>query len=523
MSKADYWATAPMNRSQSVLFSPTLDDSITEDHPVRVLDEVLGAMDWRRWEAHYPFRQGQPPIHPRKLASAILYGWTVGVKSGRQLEYAAGNNLDFIWLLEGLRPDHSTFCKFRSRFKEELKDLFKATVRYAMGLGLVKLNQVAFDGTQVKANSSRYRTWKAEEVERVIASLDRQIDEMLQEADALDIKDHASLGDSANDLPDDLKDCKRRRAKLQEISETLKQMDQEKRRQGSKAQSQVPKTDTDSRVLMNKDGGYAPNYTPINGVDGASGVIVHAEVIQGNAEYERTLLAVDEIEEACGQRPEEVLADSAFATGPNLKGMEEREIDFYSPLKSNVPQEGNPAKRDDPTQPVKESEFDQLPYRDKKKTQIDKSAFIYVHAEDTYYCPMGKAMPRTKSKGDYRYGQHVRTWIYRCDACCDCPLRSRCVSPKGKLRTITRDEYEPYRERLGEKMANGENQEKYNRRIWIAETPFAVLKRVLGLRQFLTRGLSNVDHEWCWACTAFNLKKIVARTIELRAYATASD
>ena len=465
------------------------------------------------------------PVSPRSTSDSPTetgFGHFVWVDRGReiraQLEYAARNNLDFIWLLEGLKPDHSTFCNFRSRFKEELKELFKATVRYAMGLGLVKLNQVAFDGTQVKANSSRHRTWKSEDVQRALDSLDQQIDEMLRDAEALDAKDQASLGDSPTDLPDDLKDRKRRRAKLKEISETLKQMDEEKRKQGSKSRSQVPKTDTDSRVLLNKNGGYAPNYTPINGVDEASGLIVHAEVIQGNAEYERTLPALDEIEQAYGQRPDEVLADSAFATGPNLKGMEEREIDFYSPVKSNVPQEGNPAKRDDPTQPVNECQFDELPYRDKKRTQIDKSAFVYIKAEDTYYCPMGAAMPRTKSKGSYRGGKYVRTWVYRCGACHDCPLHSRCVSPKSKFRTITRDEYEPYRERVAEKMANDEIQKKYNKRIWIAETPFAVLKRVFELRQFLTRGLKNVDHEWRWACTAFNLKKIVAWTIELRTY-----
>ena len=70
---------------------------------------------------------------------------------------------------------------------------------------------------------------------------------------------------------------------------------------------------------------------------------------------------------------------------------------------------------------------------------------------------------------------------------------------------------------MAAKMATDEGQEKYNQRTWIAETPFAILKSILGVRQFLTRGLENVDNEWRWACTAFNLKKIINEVVRLRA------
>ena len=61
-----------------------------------------------------------------------------------------------MWLVEGRTIDHSTFCDFRTKFKRELKDLFRQIGRVAMHVGLVRLNQVAFDGTRVKANSSRH-------------------------------------------------------------------------------------------------------------------------------------------------------------------------------------------------------------------------------------------------------------------------------------------------------------------------------------------------------------------------------
>lgn len=520
MAKLDYWATPPLSRQQSVLFSPTLDENVSEDHPVRILDEVLSSLEWASWESHYPFRVGQPPIHPRRLAAAILYGWTVGIKSGRQLEYASNNNLDFIWLLEGLKPDHSTFCKFRAKFQQELKDLFKQVVRYAMTLGMVQLNQVAFDGTQVRANASRCRCWTTESIEKVLQSLDQRVEQMLQEAETADAQDRALLGDASTELPEELKSVQKRREKLRAVSETLQELDQAKRKEGRKAKSFVPKTDTDARILPNKTGGYAANFTPVNVVDSEYGIVVHTEVIRGNCEFVGTLDAIDWIEEMYGKYPEEALADTAFATGPNLKGMEQRDVEFYSPVKSKIPQDGNPARREDPTTPVPQHEWDALPYRGRKNKLLDKTAFVYVESEDTYYCPMGRPLTREKSQANQRYGQTVQAWLYRCHDCQDCPLRSHCVQPNSKSRTISRDEYEPYRERVAAKMTAEANRKKYNKRSWIAETPFAHLKASLGLRQFLTRGIANVDSEWRWACTAFNLKKIIHQILYLRALAT---
>ena len=79
----DYWDKAPMDRKQALLFCPTLDAMIPEDHPVRVFDEILSGLDWKPWKAHYPHRKGRPPIPPQVLASLILYGMSVGVRSSR--------------------------------------------------------------------------------------------------------------------------------------------------------------------------------------------------------------------------------------------------------------------------------------------------------------------------------------------------------------------------------------------------------------------------------------------------------
>jgi len=78
-----YWSTAPMDRQQAVMFAPTLDACISEDHPVRLFLEVLDSRDWRPWEGGYDGRRGQPPIHPKVMAGVILYGLTQGIRSSR--------------------------------------------------------------------------------------------------------------------------------------------------------------------------------------------------------------------------------------------------------------------------------------------------------------------------------------------------------------------------------------------------------------------------------------------------------
>ena len=154
----DHWSAAPMDRNQVVLFAPTLEQSLADDHRVRLFAETLAALDFSEWERMYVRVIEQPPIHPRVLAGCILYGLTLGIRSSRRLEDAAANRLDFIWLLEGRVPDHATICKFRTAFGPQIKGLFRQVGRVAIEMGLVALNRVMLDGTHVRANNDRYAT-----------------------------------------------------------------------------------------------------------------------------------------------------------------------------------------------------------------------------------------------------------------------------------------------------------------------------------------------------------------------------
>jgi transposase len=507
------WARAPEPREQAVLFPRRLDDALPQDHVVRILDEILGQVDWNEWEALYNGRIGQPPIHPRVLSGVLLYGMWARLRSSRSLEEALRVRLDFRWLAEGRTIDHTTLSEFRRSHSAQLKSLFVQICQLARELGLLKLEELGYDGTRVRANNRRSGTRTPEELRRERAGLQRLFDESQKQADAEDARDEERFGlQNPQELPAELRDAKRRREKLDAALKSL----EESAAAGGTMPNRVPVTDRDSRVMPNKDGGHAPNYTPTATVDLDSGLVVAADVLNVINEDGEMIAACEEVRERFAlPSPPSMAADGLMATGANIAGCEERGIMFYSPVPLPDPTT-NPALRDDPAQPVAEADWDRLPthplkVRGQVCRQLDKTAFVYDEARDCYWCPRGQRLDYASTTSEARgRGRRVRR-RYHGDAksCSACPLRERCVMGKCKSREINREQYDAHRERHARHMAQPESQAKYARRRHAGERPFATIKHQFGLRRFLLRGLKAVADEWRWAVAAFNLHRMI--------------
>ena len=235
-------------------------------------------------------------------------------------------------------------------------------------------------------------------------------------------------------------------------------------------------------------------------------------------EHSTLVPSIDRIEENFDQRPEKILADGAYATGPNIEATEAQNVDFYTNLESSQAQPGNPALRDDPTEPVPDSECEKLP-RNPQTKKLDKSAFLYDEQADEYYCPQGRPLKYEQTKSNVNAaGQRVYYRVYRSVGCEGCPLASACRSEKAKrARSVSHDVHWKRREEMAAKMASEESKAIYRKRMHTAETPFGIIKQIMNLRQFLLRGMENVKTEWLWACTALNLAKLVREVARLRA------
>ena len=509
----DYWARAEIDRDQIALIPTTLSDRIPEDHTVRLFWELLSTYDWRPWEGRYCGCHGQPPIPPKIVAGVLLYGLTQGIRSSRRLEWACGHAVDFMWLAEGRVIDHSTFCEFRTTFRQELKDLFRHLGRLARVMGVIRLNCVAIDGTRVAANSSRHGTRTADSIEAELAKLDERFDAMLAEAEAVDQQESATLfGEDVTPVTSVSKElacAKTRQVKLKKALDKLKA-----RQASGSRQRAVAMSDPEAPILPNKGGGFAPNHTPVNAVDSANRFIVAETVVGDEGEAKALMPLLGETAVTHGQAPERALADSGFCTPGNLEALADHPTDAYlAPSCERLEGKNqtrsskrNAAHREDPRVPVPSDRHDALPRNE--HGCLSKEAFLYDSQADCYWCPMGRSLPFTRVEQEHRGGEFLERRVYGCSSCAGCPLRPSCTDRK-RNRRIRSNGKNPLREAMVEKVHSDAGREVYRQRQWVAEPPFGVIKNVMGVRQFLLRGLENVRAEWRWVCTAYNLRILV--------------
>lgn len=497
-------------REQLVLYAVSVDEAVSKDDPVRTLAALLADVDWTVWENAYA-GYGQPAIHPKYLAGAILLGLLYKVRSTRELERAARKNLDFIWLLEGFTPDHSTFALFQKRHAQSINDLSVHMARALVAKREKAVLQLIIDGTRLRANSAREGARSAKFIEAVIAELDRRLEQLKQEEQPFSqpdyLEDMAPAEDAQSQLAQldkQMVQLQTKRQKYQRALDIAHQRDaRAKEHNGEKAAPvRVPITDPQSQVSPNKDGGYAANYTPVAATEPQTGAIVFDDVLPGSDEAEAVMRSVDATTALIGQMPGDLLSDANFASGKVLEALDKAGIDAYMPTRSMSPPD-NPALRPDPTVPVAEQDRARLPRRGGK---FARTAFVYDPATDTYHCPMGHALT------PYKHGKDSRgsaCTYYQCRCCPDCPLASNCIKAKTQYRSITRDQYEGLREQAAQRLNTDAGKAIYKGRAPGIESVFGIVKRVFGIRCFRLRGLANVKVEWKWICTAYNVKKLL--------------
>lgn len=514
------WAKPKENRNQLVLFAEKLDDAVAADDPVRLLDAVLGRIDWSLWEARYVLTNGQPPIHPRVLAGVILYGLLKRVRTSRALEEALQYRLDFRWLAHGRSIDHSTLAAFRTSNVEAIGDLFVQVGLIAQQLGHLTLLRLGYDGTRLRASNRRTGTRTPEELREAKRQLTAEF-----EAHREALRQAQSREDESFDAAAAAYEQKKLSREITQLDAAVAEIERIER-EGKKVPDRLPITDPHSRIAPNKEGGFAPNYNPTVTVDAQSGLIAACDVIRGTDEQNHLHEAIDQVREdflgGDRERPIEVLADGLMATGENIARCEDKNVDLYTPAGP-----ANPAHRKDPRQPVAAEKIADLPLRGKcpkageaDKRTFDKSAFVFDAEADVFYCPMGKPLKRKSRRKDHT---GAARFLYRAakQDCSGCPLRSKCFTNRRNQygRRIECGVHERAKQTHMQRMRTSNARGKYAMRAAVTERPFAIIKRHFGVREFLVRGLEKVRCEWSWLCITHNLHRLL-RLGDCRARAT---
>src|SRR5271168_725943 len=193
---------------QEFLLPPSLQDWLPEDHLARFIADVVNELDLSAIYAEYERKDGRglSAYHPLLMTRLLLYGYCIGITSSRKIEKATYDNLAFRYLSADQHPDHDTLAAFRQEHLEALAGLFVQALRLCQKAGLVKLGNVAIDGTKMKANASTHRSVDYQKISEREQHWRSEVERLLNQAQQTDQEEDQRFGVSqpSDPLPDEL-------------------------------------------------------------------------------------------------------------------------------------------------------------------------------------------------------------------------------------------------------------------------------------------------------------------------------
>src|SRR6476619_4929154 len=176
------------DRAQSTLLPECLDDFIDESNPVRVIDAFVDALDLGElgFDGVIPEATGRPSYHPSLLLKLYIYGYLNRVQSSRRLEREAGRNVEVMWLLGRLVPDHKTIADFRKGNGAAIRKVCAQFIALCRAMGLLTQASVAIDGSKFKAVNNRDKNFTRAKMERRMAQIEESVARYLEQLDTAD-------------------------------------------------------------------------------------------------------------------------------------------------------------------------------------------------------------------------------------------------------------------------------------------------------------------------------------------------
>ena len=456
------------DQEQGMLFPPRVGEMVGEDHPARLVSEIVERLDLSSLEKKGEEKHsdgGRPGYDPRMMLKLLVYAYSIGMRSSRKIEALCKENVVFMWVSGWSEPDHSVIAEFRRENGEMFKEQMRNCLEIAREMGLKKIGEVLLvDGTKIRANASRHGTVGRERLEEERKRLEGEIAGAMREAEARDAEEEARGEGRDRELPEGLREKVERRERLERAIEAVKSQEAEGKN------GRVSATDPDARVMKMKDGGCQVAYNAQVGVETGAGLIVAAEVSQSSGDSESFVPVVSEAKEGIGEVLTKAVADSGYASGANVKGAEELGVETYIAEKGGE-REG------------------------KEGRGYGKERFEYDKERDEYRCPAGQVLSYERTTRERVWGREEREFrLYRCQACQGCGKKGACFKGAGN-RKIRRDEYDEYRERNRARCGSEEGEELRKLR-WLVERVLGITKGVRGLVNFLLRGLEGARTEW---------------------------
>ena len=432
---------------------------LPEGDLVFFLLDTVPQLELRRFYAAYEHdTRGAPPYDPAMMVCLLLYAYCVGVFSSRKIAQACERNLAFLAIVGQDRPDFRTISDFRKLHLEAFKDVFVQVVRLAAEAGLVKLGNIATDGTKIQGNASRHKAMSYGYMKKAVERLREDIETLVTQAYQQDEADDAALGSRRGDeLPAELARREDRLARIEAAMRRLEaqakaeaeaerqrraEVEAQRRRTGTPRRGKAPQpvqespddkaqsnlTDPELHIMRSTNKGWEYCGNAQASVDGACQIIVACDVTDATNDKQQAEPLAQATRATLSQAGIEGAKDEAGAVQP-----------IPATLDNGYDSEAAVAA-------LETLGFD--PY--------------IATGRQGHHAPQAEA-PEEPATAQERMAAKLRT-------------------PAGKAL--------------------------YTRRKVIVEPVFGQIKEARGFRRFLLRGLATIRGEWRLVCLTHNLLKI---------------
>jgi len=464
--------------SRFQLMMPTsIEDYVSKDNPVR----LIGAFVEKAVQIQPELltekgntKVGRSAYQFATLLKLYIYGYLNSISSSRKLEKETYRNMEVIWLLGNLQPDHKTISDFRKDNMEAIRKVSFSFRKFLVGEGFISGKQVVTDGTKVKAYASR-DTISMQGITRRMEQLETQLEKYLSQ-----LQDNDTVESVEEQLAELSTEFGVEPALLEKIAKLQGQVQElERQRQileKSGLESVAP-ADPEAKVMKSKDG-YYPAYNVQSVVDTRNHMIAQMDVTDQPNDYYSLEPNIKALEDQLCITPETVLADGGYANEDQIQSLENDGVHCVVPFQRQLP--------------------------DKKQVEAGIT-FTYDEKNDCYRCSQGKVLSLIAKNVIKRNKPYNK---YRSHECNECPLREACTKSKlGRIvyKRLDNEWLLNYKENL----KTEESKALIRKRKEFVEHPFGTIKYWMGQIPLLLRGKRKVQVEIDLYATCYNFRRLI--------------
>ncbi|MGV0998885.1 MAG: IS1182 family transposase [Fluviibacter sp.] len=455
------------SKSQITLLPPCLDDYISQDNPIRVVEVFIDGLDLvgLGFSGATPAITGRPSYHPAVLLKLYLYGYLNRIASSRSLERESGRNLELMWLCGRLSPDFKTIADFRKDNGLAIRQVCRQFTQLCRQLNLFTDAMVAIDGSKFKAVNAHDQNFTQGKLAKRIKEVEESIEKYLIAMDTADRYPSQIAQPRAERLAEKIATLKKQMAGLQAMKAEL----------DASPSGQISRTDPDARAMATSNSRGMVGYNVQTAVDTTHHLIVAHAVTNTGSDRRQLARMAKEAKDTMQAENLQAIADRGYFNGDEILACHEHGITPYvsKPHTSSAKSDG----------------------------RFDKEDFIYDTTTNIYQCPAGSTLIHRFSRMEAGHLIH-RYWSSDCKSC---SLKQECTPSPN--RRVSRWEHEALLDAMQERLDQLPTAMRIRRQT--VEHPFGTIKHWMGARHFLTKTLEHVSTEMSLYVLAYNFKRVM--------------